>query len=461
MSTKHNINEKMERLLIGALLRRPDWTHAATNHIQPRHLWKASHGAILSALISLAERDKDTSMASIMEHLRTHRRESDGRYLVETVGGFSEVTLLVSEARRVAVGSSSELVEAYALRLRELATQREMERHLSELLHESTEPIADVAAFVDRAQSTLNKVQAHGSSAPSIAETARQVYASFEAAVSGEMPLLFSTGFKALDSMLGGGFPPALTVLAGRPGMGKTALVGNMRRRAAIKYDLGSLFISLEQPATQIVRRDLAAQARIPTLGILRGTLSASQSARLVTATATLAPLPLYSQDTRLDMYGIGALMRQTMRTDDRVKVLFIDHLEKIAPHMPKQDKRMRLEDITSYFAAFAIKNKVAVVLLSQLNRDLKSRSNKRPLLTDLRESGATEADARRIILLYRDDYYDARSEARGIAELNLAKNNEGQTGIVTLRAELEFMRFESIPRESAAAANYGGVYDA
>ena len=465
MSEKHTINLDLERILLGALIAHPDWTHSASTWLEPHHLWREAHRVIFGALVGLAERGKDASMASLIEVLRCEERE-DGRTLISVAGGWDAVTRLHNEARSRAIGISIEQIEIYAQRLRELATQRDIETMLTELRHEASQPCANVSALLERAQSRILTIQPSQAATPHIRTSLKGVYAMHEAALDGRAPPRFTTGFSDLDRILGGGWRPVLNVIGGRPSMGKTALVGNMRRRAAHKGE-GSLFCTLEQSTRTITTRDLAAEARVPTRAIThplsyRDDVQLAQADRIARALTPLSSLPIYTQDTPGNVYTITAAMRSAMAKDPRVHTLYIDHLELIArcAETRKLDKRLHLEHITAHLATFARTTGCAVVLLSQLNRGVEQRANKRPTLSDLRESGATEQDARTVSFIYRDEYYNPDTECPGETEVIVAKNNEGETGTVTLHSNLEFMRFDSMTDERTHNL-YGGVHDA
>lgn len=262
-----------------------------------------------------------------------------------------------------------------------------------------------------------------------------------------------STGFHALDKILGGLFDGQLLIIAARPAMGKTsmaiAIMLSVARDLRSRNESGAcLFISLEMPRDEINQRAVAQVARVSEQAFRRpAEISLEDRANIDTALAASHDLPIYIQDTAEWIEDIRALLHRTRMKFGVLRVVVIDYLQLVRARMERRDSTREQEVtlISKTLKKLAKEFSVPILALAQLNRDCEKRPNKRPLLSDLRESGSLEQDADVVMFIYRDEVYRPNTEDKGIAEIIVAKQRQGGTGTVRLAFEKEFTRFDDL----------------
>lgn len=240
-----------------------------------------------------------------------------------------------------------------------------------------------------------------------------------------------SSGFRDIDRLLGGGFDNgSLVVIGARPSMGKTALALGIARRTA---DAGrrTLFVSVEQSAEELSTRLIAETARISSTR-LRAPVALRELEQVGLAASALADLPLVISDAASTLPAVAHEARRLARTPGGLALVVVDYLQlMVAPQGERREREVA--ELSRGLKLLARDLGVVVIVCSQLNRSAEARSDKRPMLSDLRESGAIEQDADVVMLLYRDEQYDEESDERGVAEVHIAKNRNGPTGLVKL----------------------------
>ena len=258
------------------------------------------------------------------------------------------------------------------------------------------------------------------------------------------------TGFTKLDHMTAGFQGSDLLILAARPSMGKTALALNIARNAAIDGQVPTAIFSLEMSKEQLSLRMLCAEARIDSSRLRSGFFSRDDWVKLTDAAGVLSEAPIYIDDAPdLSAMTIRAKARR-LKMDKDLGLIFIDYLQLMKGQGNQERRDLEISDISRSLKILAKELNVPVVALSQLNRKLEERSDKRPQLSDLRESGALEQDADVVAFIYRDEVYnkDENNPNRGKAELIIAKQRNGPTGTVKLAFVREYTRFERLARE-------------
>lgn len=257
-----------------------------------------------------------------------------------------------------------------------------------------------------------------------------------------------TTGLKDVDAQSGGLVESELTILAARPGMGKTALATTIAELAAMRNRRGVLFVSLEMSRLELAERMLCAIARVNGHYVRTGNLSNENRRRLIEASAQLSGSPLYIDDTpSRTMTEISAVARRCKRKGD-LSLIIIDYLQLIEPDNPRDPREQQVSKIARRLKGLARELKIPVLCLSQLNRQADNRSSHIPKLSDLRESGAIEQDADAVWFIHRAEYHAEsqadREQLRGKADLIVAKNRHGPIGDVKLTYLAEFTRFEN-----------------
>ena len=252
-----------------------------------------------------------------------------------------------------------------------------------------------------------------------------------------------SVGFKDLDIMTSGLQSSDLIVLAARPSMGKTALALNMALNAAgSKVSVG--FFSLEMSAEQLTLRLLSSESNIPHHAIRNATISNQEWVSVTNTAAKLAEYKFFIDDTAgIDILELRARARKLKQEHD-IKILIIDYLQLLTSPRKHENRHQEVSDISRSLKALAKELAIPIVALSQLSRAVDGRIDKRPMLSDLRESGAIEQDADIIMFLYRDVMYNSETEEPGVAELIIGKQRNGPTGTVKLNFIRELTKFEN-----------------
>jgi replicative DNA helicase len=256
------------------------------------------------------------------------------------------------------------------------------------------------------------------------------------------------TGFLTLDARTAGLQPGDLLILAARPGMGKTALALNLATNAAMMGKHSVAVFSLEMPTVQLAGRILASEARVDGERMRTGHLSDGDIDRLLQAVKRMNQLPVFIDDTpSLSIMECRSKCRRLAadRTLPPLGLVVVDYLQLMKGRANVKSREQEISEISRNLKALAKELSVPVMALSQLNRSVESRPNKRPQLSDLRESGAIEQDADIIMFVYRDEYYNEDSEDRGVAELIIGKNRSGSTGTCRLKFFKQWTRFDNL----------------
>jgi len=250
------------------------------------------------------------------------------------------------------------------------------------------------------------------------------------------------TGFTDLDNLTNGLHPGQLIVVAGRPGLGKSTLGLDIARSCSIKHGMTSAIFSLEMGKTEITMRLLSAEARIGLHHMRTGTMSDDDWARLARRMGEVADAPLYIDDSpNLTMMEIRAKARRLKQRYD-LKLVIIDYLQLMSGNKKAESRQQEVSELSRNLKLLAKELEVPVIAMSQLNRGPEQRTDKKPQLADLRESGSIEQDADMVILLYREDAFEKESPRAGEADLIVAKHRNGPTQTITVASQLHYSRF-------------------
>lgn len=456
-----------ERAVLGSLLLEPRAMQDVGNGLRPEDFFLESHRAIFRAM--LVADDKQTPLDSVL--VLKKLRELD---LLETAGGGAYLAQLSS-----AVPTAAN-VKHYAAIVKEKSVQRDVLTFATKVAQEARGELEDVARFIDDvAQEALGlstggvgtkTVHIADALAPAVSLAEKLSSQKNRHAVTG-----VPTGFHALDKKTAGWQPSDLIILAARPGMGKTAFALNMLVNAAKdrrKKTPGVIF-SLEMSKEQLATRLWCAESRVPMEKIRTGDLDDRVWNRLWNGVVSLKELPIFIDDT--PALPIAEMMRKCrqLKHEHDIGVVMVDYLQLMtASAVGKNASReQQISEISRNLKALAKELKVPVIALSQLNRGVESRTDKRPMLSDLRESGAIEQDADIITFLYRDDYYEQMKgvaagegglapddpnapptempersgDGTSLTEVLIAKHRSGPTGKVELNFHAPYTLFTNL----------------
>ena len=432
--------------------------------LDAEHFYADANRRVFEAITDLARRNQPIDVVSVASHLRARER-------LEQVGGTPYLAELADATPAVAH------VKAHAATVREKARLRQLISTCQKFAAEGYGDCGEVQDFVDRAEQAVFEL-ARTEQGNAVRPLREAIHGAFEvlseAAKHGGGITGLPTRFTELDKRCAGLHAGDLYIIAGRPGMGKTSFVLNLAVNVALpeivtngegdeteEPGYGVAFFSLEMPREQLAARILSSEGRVDVSKIRSGQLVNEDWNKLTEAAATLGRLPLWLDDTPglslLDLRAkirrlqaeIGREMKESPRAK-RLGLVVIDYLQLMSGRKDAGSREQEISEISRGLKQLAKEAGVSVIALSQLNRSVETRNakDKRPQLSDLRESGAIEQDADTIMFIYRDEYYFDDSPDRGIAEVIVAKQRNGPTGKLKVRFESAFTRFDNLAPE-------------
>ena len=464
---------EVEQALLGAILVNNDALGRVDDILKPEHFYAQLHARMYDAMRVIIGGGGTVTPLTLKMHF-----SQDVAFL--DAGGHAYAVKLVEECPAVI-----NAVE-YARLIADLHARRELMRIGEEIVLTAQEPTLEMSPQeqieeAEKALYTISEKGRYGGGFMALGTALEGAVRAAEAAHKrGSQTTGVATGFKLMDWMLGGLQPSDLVIIAGRPGMGKTALATNIAVHAARARldnpEQGAIvaFFSLEMSAVQLATRIMAEMAQIPADKIRRGKVEEEKFYDLVEAVRLIENLPLHIDDSpSLSIAQIAARARRMKRDKNRgLGLIVIDYLQLVEPagHKRQENRVQEITEITKGLKALAKELNVPVLALSQLNRGVDARDDKRPVLSDLRESGSIEQDADVVMFVYREEYYlktrepdmsdakkyadwKARSErAHGKADVLIEKHRHGPTGVVPLAFNGELTRFDNLAREEDAA---------
>ncbi|MCW5891626.1 MAG: replicative DNA helicase [bacterium] len=398
--------------------------------------YREAHRKIYRAMLSLSERNEPADLITLTEALRNRGELAD-------VGG---VAFLAELAERVPTAAN---IANYARIVREKAILRNLITTATGIATRGYDGQGDVKELLDRAESEIMQLSEREVK-PAFVRLDQLLGQTFkdidrlheqQNAVTG-----VTTGFIDLDKLTAGLQPSDLIIIAGRPSMGKTAFCLNIAENAALKGDAGCAFFSLEMSKEQLAMRMLCSQAHVDLARVRTGHLNDREFRELAEAAARLSYAPIYIDDTpALTVLDLRSKARRLHRdANARLKLIIVDYLQLMRGSEGRDSREQEISEISRSLKALAKELHVPVIALSQLNRQVESRSPPKPRLSDLRESGAIEQDADVIGFIYREEVYVEDSDKKGVAEIIVAKQRNGPIGSVELTFLREFTRFEN-----------------
>ena len=429
----HNL--EAERAVLGASLLDKDGLLLVTETLQTEDFYDLRHRRAFDIMVDLAQKDRPVDPLTFME-------EASRRGILDELGGQPFLAELVDSVTTVAN------VEYHVAIVRDKSVHRRLIQVGSDIVRLGYAEDRDVDEILDEAERAVFEISQRGGKnlfrhvGEVLGPTFRQIEIQFQA---GEAVTGVSTGFADFDRLTGGLQPGSLNIVAARPSMGKTALALNIAQYAAVRKKVPVLVFSLEMGAEQLVQRLLGAEARINIHDLRTGSFHETAWESLAEAAGVLAQAPLYIDDSSvLSTLELRARCRRFKALHPELGLVVVDYLQIMSMAKRVESKQQEVAEISRALKAVARELEVPVVALSQLSRAVESRNDKRPMLSDLRDSGAIEQDADLVILLYRGGYYNATTaeETDNAAEIIVAKHRNGPTGTVHLVFLREFARF-------------------
>ncbi|MFA7097149.1 MAG: replicative DNA helicase [Gammaproteobacteria bacterium] len=444
----HSIQAE-QAVLGGLMLDNSAWDHVA-DRVSEQDFYRRDHRLIFSAIQSLAEQGRPFDVITLSEQLeKTHE--------LEEVGGLAYLGMLAKNT------PSAANIKAYADIVRERSVLRQLIRVGTDIANSAFQPEGrSPAELLDVAEQRVFEIAEQGARGArgfvSIKELLTQAVDRIDTLFQQDSPITgMPTGFSDFDDMTSGLQPSDLIIIAGRPSMGKTTFAMNIAEHVAIKARMPVAVFSMEMPGEQLAMRMLSSLGRIDQHRLRTGRLDDDDWPRLTSAVGILAEAPLYIDDTPgLTPTDLRARARRLMREHHQLGLIVIDYLQLMQVPGNKENRATEISEISRSLKSLAKELRVPVIALSQLNRSLEQRPNKRPVMSDLRESGAIEQDADVIVFIYRDEVYDKESPDKGTAEIIIGKQRNGPIGTVRLTFLGQYTKFENFINEVYGNEGYG-----
>jgi replicative DNA helicase len=424
-----------EQSLLGGLLIDGSGLPSALEILKGDEFYKEAHRAIYQAIQELFEKNEPVDLVTVADLL------SERNHL-DNIGG---ATYLASLAQSV---PSAANVAAYAKIINEKALLRRLIQAANEISSSCYGGGRNVGEILDQAEASIfsiteNRIRTSYFLLKEVVKKSIATIESFQQ--SREAVTGVPSHFTDLDKLTAGFQRSDLIIIAARPSMGKTALALNIARNAALDSGVPVGFFSLEMSKEQLAMRLLCAEARVDSQKIRTGFLSQQECARMLTAAGFFMEATLYIDDTpAISNLELRAKARRMM-ADRGLGMIVVDYLQLMRGREDAERRDLEISEISRSLKALAKELNIPVIALSQLNRKVEERHDKRPLLSDLRESGAIEQDADVIAFIYRDEVYNSDSKDKGIAEVLIRKQRNGPTGDVRLAYINSYTRFENL----------------
>ncbi|NCA72516.1 MAG: replicative DNA helicase [Sphingobacteriia bacterium] len=429
--------ENAEAALLSCLLCANHTWDAVTDLVSELDFSRGVYRALYATISDLASKSEPFDAVTV-----AHALDCAGK--LDTIGGVGTIANLVDTF------ASAANVAHYARLVREQSVLRQVAQACDEIAEDARtgEDAPDV--ILGRAQQRVGEIaeQAQrGGGALSLRQVMSATLAYIDEASSREGTMVgVSTGYADLDNLTSGLCPQDLIIVAARPSMGKTALALNFAECVAIDQGRPAAFFSLEMSTEAVGLRVMSSRARVDLSRLRSGTIDDSEGMRVTTASMRMKDSPLFVDDApALTVADIAARSRRLARAHGGLSLIVVDYIQLIAGRGKSENRNVEVMKISQELKALAKSLKVPVVALSQLNRGVEQRQNKRPMMSDLRDSGGIEQDADLIVFLYRDDYYNQDSPDRGTAEIIIAKQRNGPTGMARLAFTNAFCRFDAL----------------
>ena len=430
--------KELEEVVLGAMMVEKSAVNAVIDVLQPESFYVEAYGEVFRAIQTLFNNSEPIDLLTVTEQLR-----KDGK--LDMLGGSHRVASLTS---RVA---SSANVEFHARIIAQKHIQRELIRVSNAIIEKAYDETSDVFDLLDEAESKLFEV-AEGNirkSYESMSTVMRQALDDIEVARNNEDGVSgVPSGFHDLDKITGGWQRSDMIVLAARPGMGKTAFVLSMARNMAVDHDIPVAVFSLEMSAVQLVQRLISSETEINSDKFRKGNLEEHEYQQLHSRCGKLSKAPLFIDDTPgLNIFELRAKCRR-LKAQHGIDMVIIDYLQLMSAGSDKGNREQEISSISRSIKGIAKELDVPIIALSQLSRNVETRGgDKRPLLSDLRESGAIEQDADIVAFIYRAEYYGITEhpdgiDTAGLGELILAKHRHGALDTIKMKFVKNLAKF-------------------
>lgn len=427
-------NIEAEQSVLGAILLENEILASAVEMLAPEDFYKDSHKKIFLAMLDLYKKNEPIDLITLTEQLS--RKEQ-----IEEIGGASYLSHIVN------LVPTSANIKYHSKIVKEKSLLRNLIRTTTEIITMSYDESIEINELLDAAETKIFSLSE---------KTIRGSFVRIDNVVKDTIELVdklynkkelitgLPSGFTDLDMQTTGFQPGDLVVVGARPGMGKTSFCLNIAAYVGIEVKVPVALFSLEMSKELIVLRMICSEAEVDSKSVRSGYHTKEDYRKLVNAAGRLAEAPIFIDDSFNTVLEMRAKARR-LKAEHGLGLIIVDYLQLMRGEGSYIAREQVISDISRSFKALAKDLKVPIIVISQLNRSCEQRGdNKRPIIADLRESGAIEQDADTILFLYRGDYYKAKDAEEGIAELDIAKQRNGPTGMINVTFLDKFTKFKN-----------------
>jgi replicative DNA helicase len=431
-----------EQAVLGGLMLAPEALDRVADVLVEDDFYRRDHRAIFRAVRELAGKNMPFDAITLGEWLEAHQ-------LAEQAGGTAYLIELASTT------PSAANIAAYAAIVREKAVMRQLIDAGSKIVDSAFQPAGrDSQEVLAQAEQAVFRIAEHGRRGRqdyvALRDAMREAFTVLQARYENQSDVTgVPTGYTEFDLITAGLQPSDLLILAARPAMGKTSLALNIAEYAALKTRKACVVFSMEMSAPQLAFRLISSIGRINQQRLRTGQLEDEDWSRVNHAIRMLSEAKMFIDDTPALSPDVLRSKARRLKREHDLGLIVIDYLQLMQVPGNKENRATEISEISRSLKALAKELNVPVIALSQLNRGLETRTDKRPVMADLRESGAIEQDADLIVFIYRDDYYNQDSQDKGLAEIIIGKHRNGPTGTVKLRFFGEYTRFDNLAHDS------------
>ena len=429
--------------VLGSILLDNDTLNQLGDTVAPEMFYREGHRKIFTAMRALQDRGEPVDLVSLSEDLRVKGQ-------LDEVGG---LTYLIGLSDQVPTAAYA---ENYARIVQEKHTLRQLisaSGKAMQLAYDAQLPLEDL---LDKAEKMIFEVAEQKKKGESFEGMGEVVHNTFEYITllhaNKGIPDGVSSGFRDLDEQISGLQKGSLNVLAARPSMGKTAFALSIAQNVALRGEKTVAVFSLEMPSVQLALRMLCSEARVDMNRIRSGQLNERDFERLAHAAGRLAEAPMVIDDEAdLTLNGLRSKLRRITAQHGQLGLVVVDYLQLMSGGKStggSDNRQQEISTISRGLKSLARELEVPIMVLSQLSRAVEQRPNHRPMLSDLRESGAIEQDADIVMFIYRDEYYNKETDQQGIAEIIIGKQRNGPVGTVKLQFHSAHVRFNDLAPE-------------
>ncbi len=438
LGSEHTVPQNLDAELsvLGASMLTPNVIPGVSEIVRPQYFYRQAHQRIFEVIEELFSRGEPVDPITVSEELAN-------KAALEAVGGRAFIHSLVTTV------PAATNARYYAEIVRENYYLRTLIRVGGEITEMGYRRESTPTELIDRAEQmvfAISESRVAGEFEP-IGELITESFSELERLMSeGHRSVGCQTGFRDLDAMIGGFQPSNLVILAARPSMGKTALALNIARNVAVDQQQGVAVFSLEMSKAEVVNRMMCSEARVDSWRVRRGALQPRDWSQLAQACTPLATAPIYIDDTAsVTLMEIRAKARRLKAQQKNLGLIIVDYLQLMMGGSGAENRQQEISQISRGLKILARELEVPVLALSQLSRQVEQRAGNKPVLSDLRESGAIEQDSDIVMFIYRDEVYNRESPDKGTAEIIVGKQRNGPIGDIKMAFMSNYTRFADL----------------